>query len=60
MKKLAELFKRDNEVAQIYFNKPIISTNQARDLDIFLDNLERFRPSVKRVSRPVNKMIGQV
>ena len=60
MKKLAKLFKRDSEVAQQYFNHPVISTNKARDLDRFLDILDRFRASVKRVSVPVNKMIGQV
>lgn len=60
MKKLAKLFKRDNEIAQQYFKHPVISANKARDLDIFLDNLDRFRPSVKRLSVPVNKMIGQI
>lgn len=60
MKKLAKLFKRDHEVAQQYFNHPVIHGSKQRNLEMFLDNLDRFRPSVRRISTPINKMVGEV
>lgn len=60
MNKLSEVVKRDREVAKQYFNHPITRNQQLRDLDRFVDNLDRFRPSGRRLSVPVNKMIGQV
>ncbi len=60
MKKLTELFKKDREFSKQCFNSPIIPNDINRDLDVYLDNLDKNRRAVKRIVKPAYKMIGQV
>ncbi len=60
MKKLTELFKKDREFSKQCFNYSIMPSNVARDLDVYLDNLDKNRPALRRISIPKSKMIGQV